>query len=725
MRSFLPIASALAVLTAGLTAQTHRVLAQYPNSYAIVESSKWSSPTPFDVESADDFDFTGTVERVIAFGYYSFQSPPPADITGVFVRFYASANDMPGALQHEVFVAQGDPRFVHTPTPTELDVTLPQPFAASGKHFVSVQLVSQSAQSWQWWSASNGPPATTRLASAYRRDRGAQGPWQVHETVLGQELDLAFELWGSDATVLPLPIDPCGPWEEVAVPPLPSNYGTTVLRDLVVIADDDVWAVGDPSVEVQFLNYEYKNLALHWDGEEWREVPTPNPSVFPAPFGSTGLQAVDALSSSFVWALGNYETRDDLGFVIDQPLVLRWNGSSWDQLEVANPNLDSYAYGVKLLAPNDAWIVGGQAGFCSGGMAVHWDGSSFRVTPTPGSCVLPGGTPGFDLEDVDGVASDDVWAVGGGSDGDFSAQTYVLHWDGSAWSHVSAPGPGFARRLFDVHARASDDVWAVGQYEEIVGPSVQYFAWAIHWDGSSWTLHDGATQPIGSGAVHAVGPNDVYTAGGRITHWDGTAWTVADDLGATSGAVLSPSVAGMDAVEPCHLWVAGRKIVGGQIVPFTARHADGLTWRVNLRGCAAYPGVTNGIALLSPPRLGGSFAVAIGDPLAQTGFAPQTTQTLWLLGAVPAAGSSCSVVLPGFGVGFAPGAVLVDVLSAPVLSTAPVAWNGPTAPGVHSFSLPNVASLAGFRIATQGLLVDPSAPSPVAVTGAMDATIGF
>jgi hypothetical protein len=708
----LPLSLLLAAAPAGAQ---QLVWLQNSDGYSIVDSSEWSSPFAQDLEAADDFTFTGAVTRVIAHGYKDFHATGSLPIDGVWVRFYASEGGAPGALQQAFFVPEGAPNFIHAPYPTKLDVTLPAPFQASGTHFVSVQLVTPASHEWLWWSSHTQAPAG---APAQVKNDLAGGDWGVYTTGLGYESDLAFELWGDDGTPYVDPIDPCGAWEELNVPPLPGTYGTTVLRDLVVIANDDVWAVSDPAVEVAYLDYEYKTLALHWDGSDWTIVPTPNPGVMPDPHQATGLQAIDAAGPDAVWAVGNWERQQDLmGWIIDQPLVLRWTGSGWEQLIVPNTNFDTYTYDVKVFAPGDAWLIGGGAN----PLAIHWDGSKFTLTDTPDFGA--GGTPGFEFTAADGVAGDDLWAVGGGSDGDFSGGTVIAHWDGSSWTQVPGPTPGFVRRLFDVHALSTDDVWAVGQYEELVGSTVQYFGWAIHWDGSSWQLFDGAVEELGSLSVHAFAPDDVYTGGGGIYHYDGTAWSLVDDLGQIPGDNIWVSVTSLDAVEPCHLVAAGRQDVAGDLVPFTARQQGPHVWATSPATCESSPGIPDGLLLLSGPKLGHPFTVAVGDPNGAAAVTPGATATFW---AISRAGLPCGIDVPGAGVGGAPAALLADTAPGALLAiVGPGLWGGIASPGIHTVLVPDDASLNGLELVTQGALFDPSQAAPLRLTNALAAKLGL
>ncbi|MEX1024186.1 MAG: hypothetical protein WD226_03830 [Planctomycetota bacterium] len=710
--------SALVALALPATADVQLVWYQSADNYTTIGSTVVSAPA-IDVEAADDFVFTGAITRVIAHGYAGFGSGGTLAIDGVWVRFYADTGSGPGALQYEVFVPEGAAHFTHDAYPSNLDVTLPAPFQASGSHFVAVQLVTPGNHTWANWSANVGNPAA---APAHTRNNLAAGSWAPFQTVLGAHVDLAFELWGDDGTSTGDPVDPCGAWQIMEPPPFPANYRTVILRDVVAIANDDVWAVGDPSVEVQTFNYKSRTLAMHWDGDEWSRVPTPDPGAIPAPNQRTSLVAVDASGANDVWAVGNYQIQDPVGFLVDQPLVLRWQGSQWSHLPTPLIGLgtgitDGSTYDVDVVAQNDVWIVGFGGGQP---VATHWDGSGFSVF-YPDFSGLGGGTPGLELTAVDGSAANDVWAVGGGSDGDFSPLTVVAHWNGSDWQPVAAPAPGLNRRLFDVHVRASDDVWAVGQYAQLVGSSLEYFGFALHWNGASWRLFDSALEPVGSLAVHAFGPNDVYSAGAQIYHYDGTGWSVADDLEQSSGDVIQASIAGLDAAEDCHLWAVGRQDLAGALMPITARQQGPSVWATTPRSCANAPGLPGGLELVSGPKLGTTFDVRVGDPNGLAGVTPSLTHTFWA--ASRNAFGNCVGTIAGAGALGNPAALLIDWSPLLVLN-GPITWNGVGTAALHSVPIPNNVSLTGFTFSTQGFLFDPTVSPSLRLTNALDARLG-
>jgi len=166
----------------------------------------------------------------------------------------------------------------------------------------------------------------------------------------------------------------------------------------------------------------------------------------------------------------------------------------------------------------------------------------------------PAPEDGSNLWGVDGIASDDVWAVGHFDDkyDPFSSDQFslTLHWDGSGWSRIPSPSPGLYIGggtdvfLYDVEMIASDDVWAGGtqktQHSGDGFVGFQYFV--LHWDGSSWTEVPAPETPVGgTGArfygIDSLAPDDVWAVGSRVypevvgvdeaataLHWNGSEW---------------------------------------------------------------------------------------------------------------------------------------------------------------------------------------------------------
>ncbi len=323
-------------------------------------------------------------------------------------------------------------------------------------------------------------------------------------------------------------------WAEVPGP----SPSTGSILGLATLSDTDVWSVG-----YHLVNGSNVVLTQHWDGTAWREVPVQMPTN-PYSFftGST------AVSSSDVWAVG-YSVDED-GIVLSN-LIEHWDGFTWQI--VASPNVpfrNNLINAVDAVSSDDIWAVGvvdttaGEHHYTAG--ALHWDGSAWAIVPTPM-------TANAQLQAVHAIASNDVWATGsaGGS-------TYTLHWNGSLWSVVPSPnGAGPANVLRGVSGKAANDVWAVGGSGTSY---LDYVALAMHWDGTAWTVvptaNTSGADPLS--AVVALSPRNVIAVGSvggapLTERWNGVAWRVVPTPAVEPGAGLTAISAGRRG----SLWTSG------------------------------------------------------------------------------------------------------------------------------------------------------------------------
>src|SRR5262245_18208414 len=152
--------------------------------------------------------------------------------------------------------------------------------------------------------------------------------------------------------------------------------------------------------------------------------------------------------------------------------------------------------------------------------------------PASASTSVAGGAApyGRALSAVDGVGTDDVWAVGLGRD----IRAAIWHWDGSQWTESSHPRSTYQSCFSDVRARAADDVWAAGGIEPDGGLRVAY---AQHWNGKRWRVvpADPGFETSAANAVTALTADDAWLVGDAqrrlsenvtplIEHWDGRHW---------------------------------------------------------------------------------------------------------------------------------------------------------------------------------------------------------
>jgi hypothetical protein len=131
---------------------------------------------------------------------------------------------------------------------------------------------------------------------------------------------------------------------------------------------------------------------------------------------------------------------------------MHWDGQKWQQVQTPSTG---ELYAVAGSGPDNVWAVGNNH---QRTLAMRWDGTAWKVTPSPNP-----GNHGDVLNGVTVAKNGDVWAVGALSDDEGDA-TLALRWDGREWKHSLSPSKGTNAATFSGVAAAGDDVWAVGSY---------------------------------------------------------------------------------------------------------------------------------------------------------------------------------------------------------------------------------------------------------------------
>jgi len=303
----------------------------------------------------------------------------------------------------------------------------------------------------------------------------------------------------------------------------------------------------------------------------WSIVGSPNPDP-----NSNKLHAVAAISGTDVWAVGQAST---------STLAEHWNGSSWTAVPTPNApgtGTQSALLSVAAVTSSDVWSVGfsanGNTSPAYATLAEHWNGSAWSIVPTP----TPSGPAiSLSLNALAAISSSDVWAVGGAVPdlSSYGGKAILEHWNGSAWSIVSAPAGTenwSSSSRFGAAAVASNNVWAVGDYD------------SFHWDATSWSVVFGAqstvaTSASGANNVWAVGSNRYYDSGcvcyyGPYTlafRWNGTSWVQTSSLSPTGYDTFQ----GTAAFSSSDVWAVGTSGAPGSALTLT-EHWDGSSWSV-------------------------------------------------------------------------------------------------------------------------------------------------
>lgn len=196
---FAKIASSLLPTSlTGVTLFTLLTVALLPQAMAgvllerqIQDNGTWfpsytTSDGSIDTEAADDFELTADIDRINFGGNISSATA----IQGVILRFYAPApQGGPGVLQAQYEFAADDPALLLSYD--YVDVSLPTVFSASGRHFVSVQIVADT----QWSKGSANWSGTINNERVYTRNGGAG--WVAS----GFSVDMSYSIYGTSTGV--------------------------------------------------------------------------------------------------------------------------------------------------------------------------------------------------------------------------------------------------------------------------------------------------------------------------------------------------------------------------------------------------------------------------------------------------------------------------------------------------------------------------------------------
>lgn len=236
----------------------------------------------------------------------------------------------------------------------------------------------------------------------------------VYKEKAGIEKSYAAEWWSGT-----------GKWVVYTVV-LPAGSESTRLNDVSCPPGTNTcYAVGDYTI-----GGVRKTYAASYNGGTWTLQSTPNS-------GSTSnvLNGVSCTSASACTAVGYIESTEFLK--PSQPLVMRWNGTSWTIQSISLPaGSGGVLYGVSCTSATDCLAVGSYAeGFTLGGTyATKWNGSGWTTVASPRLAFTSS-----HFEDVACTATNACVAVGsyGPSTGSFAAE-----WDGTGWMLQNAASPG-------------------------------------------------------------------------------------------------------------------------------------------------------------------------------------------------------------------------------------------------------------------------------------------
>ena len=169
-------------------------------------------------------------------------------------------------------------------------------------------------------------------------------------------------------------------------------------------------------------------------------------------------------------------------------VILRWNGKTWSEVKSPTPHI-AVLEAVSARSKDDAWAVGFYTRSLSSqsnhSFIVHWNGKAWSITKSP---VM--GAIGTQLTGVAAVSATDAWAVGTYCpnycyNSEQKSQALILRWDGARWIKVKAPSPCAGMNfLHSVTASSATAAWAAGECD---GQNGSIRPLLLRWNGKSWS----------------------------------------------------------------------------------------------------------------------------------------------------------------------------------------------------------------------------------------------
>ena len=272
--------------------------------------------------------------------------------------------------------------------------------------------------------------------------------------------------------------------------------------------------------------------------------------------GTAGdLAAVAAIpGTTHAWAVGHKCTQAGAC----PAFILRQTGSGWTAVKAPSPGGQVSLTAVAASSPSQAWAVGSDTA-ANQNLFLHWTGSHWtRVT-----------APGKSDESLNGVSVTspvNAWAAGTYQSPALNLRTLIQRWDGRAWKNIKTPDPISGEdQLMAITAVSGSDAWAVG-YGQNTATSLNQTL-ILHWNGTAWAT---ATSPhvasLGTEltGVTAISATDAWAVGQYgnpsdfdsplILHWNGSTWA---RVAVSAPRAKTETLLGVTATSATSAWTVG------------------------------------------------------------------------------------------------------------------------------------------------------------------------
>ncbi|MEH0420585.1 hypothetical protein [Streptomyces sp. B21-083] len=288
---------------------------------------------------------------------------------------------------------------------------------------------------------------------------------------------------------------------------------------------------------------------------------------------NSALFDIASVGPDAAWAVG-VQYVDGVG----QGVILRWNGSSWQQQSTPDVPETGVWHAVDAVSAHDVWAYGWDQ---EGETLAHYDGKQWTRTPLPaeqgfgfaklaavrGKVWLVSDTAintyahgvwqstplksGVSINAVEARNSHDVWAVGQFAYAGRPGRSVLMHWDGRSWTETAPAGSNLV--VSAVYQESARSVWitALTPYHEDEPQQTK----VLHWNGRTWRDVTGPVDGLWADAITGDGKGTVWVSGdpygyeGTALYWRlrGGVWTSVQGDAVPGGQTQSYEI---DALAP-------------------------------------------------------------------------------------------------------------------------------------------------------------------------------
>lgn len=253
-----------------------------------------------------------------------------------------------------------------------------------------------------------------------------------------------------------------------------SGRNMNALSDISCTAPDFCMAVGT-AASTSNPSAE-QPLVERWDGTSWKLLPSP-----------VTLRQVSCTKKKFCMAVA-------------LPNVARWDGVKWTIVPTARVAAGQVFRVVSCLTGEACFAAGDYSnknGYTNQ-VAERWNGTRWLVTPSKGS--------GYGYFSMSGLACANTEAcmgAGAWTDSTYANEAFAQHWNGNTWSEnrPASPSPALFAQLTGIACPAPTTCIAGGYYVYGPGPSGYPYPFVTRWNGTKWAV---APTPKMYGALNGI-----------------------------------------------------------------------------------------------------------------------------------------------------------------------------------------------------------------------------